>query len=140
MSCVPGEFAPTRLQLGNTAEHKVAADLAVRGLGVAWPTSHGHPFDLILIRPSSSLERVQVKHTRSDGSALKVRCDSRSEWVQYSYDPKMVDWIAVWDESTDCCYYLPIREANAHEVTLRLAEPLNGQRSGIRWAADYTDI
>ena len=130
----------TRLQLAATAEHKVAADLSARGLGVAWPTGHGHPFDLILVRQDSSLERVQVKHTRSNGRILKIRCDSRSEWVQYSYRPGMVEWIAVWDETTDACFYLPIQEANDHEVTLRLAEPLNRQQLGIRWAADYRSI
>lgn len=129
-----------RLQLATAAEHKVAADLATRGLGVAWPTGHGHPFDLILIRPNAALERIQVKHSRSDGRTLKVKCASTSDWVQYSYRPEMVEWIAVWDETSDRCYYLPIGEANERQVNLRLVDTRNGQRVGIRWTRDYTEI
>jgi hypothetical protein len=129
-----------QLQLAVTAEMKVATDLIERGLGIAWPSGHGHPFDLILIRPDASLERVQVKHARSDGRTLLVKCHSSSEWVYYSYDPEMVDWIAAWDETTDTCYYLPIEEATKSYATLRLDETQNGQKVGIRWAKDYTEI
>jgi hypothetical protein len=130
-----------RLQLAVTAEQKVAADLVSRGLGIAWPLGHSHPFDLILIRPhDASLERIQVKSARSDGRTLLVKCHSSSEWVYYSYGPEMVDWIAVWDETTDTCYYLPIEEATKSYATLRLVEPRNGQKIGIRWARDYTEI
>jgi hypothetical protein len=129
-----------RLQLGMTAELKVAADLSARGFGIAWPSGHGLPFDLILIRPNGALERVQIKSARSDGRKLLVKCHSSSEWAYYSYGPDMVDWIAVWDETADSCYYLPIDEAGKSYVTLRLDHPRNGQKVGIRWAQDYTEI
>lgn len=122
------------------AEHKVAADLAARGLGVAWPTGHGHPFDLILIRDEGTLERVQVKYTQSDGDTIKVKCASTSAWVQYSYTNEIVEWIAVWDETTDRCYYLPAEQANGRQVTLRLTAPQNRQVKGIRWARDFLAV
>jgi hypothetical protein len=130
-----------RLQLALIAEHKVAMDLMDRGYRVAWPAGHGQPFDLILIRPhDASLERIQVKHARSNGSVVKVKCHSSSEWVYYSYTPEMVEWIAAWDETTDTCYYVPIDEAGKSTVTLRLNETRNGQKARIRWAKDYTEI
>jgi hypothetical protein len=55
-------------------------------------------------------------------------------------EPEMVEWIAVWDETTDACYFLPIEEANTRQVTLRFTATRNGQKAGVRWAQDYTSI
>lgn len=130
----------TRLLRGSQAEHRVAFDLVRRGYGVAWPSSPGHPFDLVLIRPDHRLERVQVKCACSDGEVVAVKCASTSDWVQYSYSSDMVDWIAVWDETTDACYYLRADDAARREVRLRLTPPKNGQVEKVRWAADHRSI
>lgn len=129
-----------RQRRSTRAEHEVAADLVRRGLGVAWPTTPALPFDLVLIRPEFTMERVQVKYGRSDGAVLAVKCASTSDWVQYSYGPDMVDWIGVWDETTDTCFYLPVAEARRRDVRLRFTPPRNGQVKGVRWASDYRAI
>jgi hypothetical protein len=125
---------------GELGEAMVIADLVRRGFGVALPLGHSWPFDLVLIRPDGTLERVQVKYARSDGAVLPVKCASTSGWVQYSYHAGIVDWIAVWDSTTGDCFYLPIGEARHREVRLRLRPPRNGQRKGIRWADDYRNL
>src|SRR5262249_30112630 len=84
------------------------------------------------------LERVQCKYTESDGKQLDVRCASTSAWVRHTYTADEVDWIAVYDRTTDCCYYV-------HSTTwsglvrpkLRWAPAANGQRKGIRPAAEF---
>jgi hypothetical protein len=51
----------------------------------------------------------------------------------------MIDWIAVYDRTSDRCYYCPSTELGAgrSELSLRLTPARNGQRLGIRDASDY---
>jgi PD-(D/E)XK endonuclease len=128
---------------GDLAELKVAADLVERGYRVAIPFGEDVDFDLILIR-GTQLERVQVKYTRSNGRYVLVRTRSHSltngkvKQTKY-YTAETVDWIAVYDRTTDRCYYLPAAELGGGRsgYRLRLTEPLNCQRIGIRYARDY---
>jgi hypothetical protein len=130
---------------GDLAELKVAADLIERGYRIAIPFGEDCDFDLILCR-KGGLERVQVKYTESNGKFVLVRTRSHSltngkvRRTKY-YTSETIDWIAVYDKNTDHCYYVPASElgsgrANFH---LRLTEPLNCQRIGIRYASDYLD-
>jgi PD-(D/E)XK endonuclease len=130
---------------GDLAELKVAADLVARGYRIAIPFGEDNDFDLILIR-DGNLERVQVKYTRSNGKFVLVRTRSHSltngrvRQTNY-YTADTVNWIAVYDKSTDRCYYVPASELGSgrSEFRLRLTEPLNNQRIGIRYASDYLD-
>jgi PD-(D/E)XK endonuclease len=130
---------------GDLAELKVAADLVERGYRIAIPFGEDNNFDLILIR-EGRLERVQVKYTRSNGKFVLVRTRSHSltngkvrRTKHYTAD--MIEWIAVYDRTTDCCYYVPAAELGngRGDLRLRLTQPLNCQRIGIRYAADYLD-
>ena len=69
-------MAPLKAK-GDLAEMMVAADLMRRGHKVAIPYGEDWDYDLIVCR-DGSLERVQVKHTRSDGRVIEVRCRSHS--------------------------------------------------------------
>ena len=71
-----GLIAPTK-QKGDLAELKVAADLLSRGHRIAFPFGDDWDYDLILCR-GARLERVQVKHTRSNGRTMEVKCRSHS--------------------------------------------------------------
>jgi len=95
---------------GDLAELVVAADLLRRGHKIAIPYGEDCDFDLVLIR-GHRLERVQVKHVRSDGSVITVRCRSHSltngkiRRIK-RYTAETIDFIAVYDATTDCCYYV----------------------------------
>jgi len=126
-------------QKGELGEAMILADLRRKGYGVAIPFGHDLPFDLVLIRRDPwALERVQCKYTASDGRSIDVRCGSTSAWVRHTYDASEVDWLAVYDATTCCCYYL-------HSTTwgglarpkLRLTPSANSQRKGVRMAADH---
>ena len=54
---------------GDLAELAVALDLRRRGYGVAFPFGEASAYDLIIER-GDKLERVQVKHTASDGHVV----------------------------------------------------------------------
>jgi hypothetical protein len=57
------------------------------------------------------------------------------------YTATTVDWIAVYDRTTERCYYCPSRELGGgrNTLTLRLRPARNNQRLGIRDAEAYTD-
>jgi hypothetical protein len=130
---------------GDLAELKVAADLVERGYRVAIPFGEDVDFDLILIR-DGQLERVQVKYTESNGAFVLVRTRSHSltngkvKRTKH-YTSATVDWIAVYDKTTDRCYYVSASELGSGRsgFRLRLTEPLNCQKIGIRYASDYLD-
>ena len=100
---------------GDLAELKVAADLRARGYKIAFPYGEDWDYDLILCRPNGRLERVQVKHGLSDGQRLPVKCYSASltngrvKQTKH-YTARMIDWLAVWDRTTDTCFYVPASE------------------------------
>ncbi len=131
---------------GDLAELKVAADLVERGCSISFPFGEDCDYDLIADF-EGVLHRVQVKYTESDGRIVLVRCRSHSLTkgkVRHTkhYTAKTVDWIAVYDRTSDCCYYLPSSElgpAGRSEASLRLMPARNGQHIGIRFASDYTE-
>lgn len=138
-------MAPLK-QKGDLAELKVAADLIDRGCSLSFPYGEDCDYDLIADW-DGILHRIQVKYTESDGQIVLVRCRSHSltkgkvRQTKY-YTAETVDWIAVYDRTSDRCYYLPSTELGASGrtgATLRLTPARNGQRLDIRNAGDYTD-
>lgn len=122
----------------------IAVDLLRRGHKIAIPYEDCD-FDLVLIR-GNRLERVQVKHARSDGAVINVRCHSHSLTNGKIRRPKhytaeTIDLLAVYDATSDRCYYVPAKELGAGRSTLclRLMPARNGQRLGTRPAEDYLD-
>ena len=111
----------TRKSKGDLAELKVACDLIRRGYGIAIPYGEDSDFDLIVCR-EGILERVQVKHASIDETgSLVVKCRSHSltngkvRTVKH-YTSKTIDWIAIWDRTTDRCFYVPATELGAGKV------------------------
>ncbi len=132
-------------QKGDLAELKVATDLMERGCRLAIPFGEDSDYDLIADK-DGQLHRVQIKYTESDGAIIILRCRSHSLTKgkirqTKHYTSKTVDWIAVYDRTTDRCYYCPSSELGEgrSELSLRLIPARNGQRLGIRDASSYTD-
>lgn len=131
---------------GDLAELKVAADLVARGCELSIPFGEDSSYDLVADF-EGRLHRVQVKFTRSDGQVVRVGCRSHSLTngrVRRTkhYTVAMVDWIAVYDLTTDRCYYVPswiLGTEGRSGLHLRLAPTSNGQSLRIRWAKDYLD-
>jgi hypothetical protein len=124
----------------------IAADLVRRGYEIAIPYGEDWDFDLIVCR-AEKLERVQCKYTRSDGEVIVVRCQSHSLTngrvrARKHYTAATIDWLAVYDATTERCFYIPAAELGAgrHLMTLRLVRTRNNQRRGIHLAEDYLVI
>ncbi len=138
-------MAPLKAK-GDLAELRVAADLVSRGHKVAIPFGEDCDYDLVVDR-DGALERVQVKHTRSDGRVIVVRCRSASLTngrvrAVKKYTATTIDWLAVYDATTDRCFYVPAAELGdgCAELRLRLTPAANGQRTAIRLATDYLQL
>lgn len=140
-------MAPLK-QKGDHAELEVARDFVRRGYRIAIPYGEDWDFDLIFQRPGcDALERVQVKHARSGGSVVEVKCCSHSLTNgrirrTKRYTATTIDWLAVYDASTDRCFYVPAAELGEGRwtISLRFRETRNGQSVGIRYADDYVDL
>jgi hypothetical protein len=124
----------------------IAADLVRRGYRIAIPYGEDSDFDLIVCR-DEKLERVQCKYTQSQGEVIVVRCRTHSLTngrvrATKLYTAATIDWLAVYDASTDRCYYIPAAELGdgMNMMHLRLAPTRNNQVSGIRRAEDYLEI
>lgn len=137
-------MAPLKAK-GDLAELKVAADLAGRGCCISIPFGEDCDYDLIADY-EGRLHRVQVKYTRSDGRVITVRCFSQSLTngkvrAIKMYTPATIDWIAVYDGSTERCFYCPSRELGEgrRQISLRLSPTRNNQQTGIRDARAYID-
>ena len=137
-------MAPLKAK-GDLAELMVAADLRRHGHKIAIPYGEDWDFDLIVCR-DERLERVQVKYTESDGAVIAVRCGSHSLTngkVRQTkrYTARMIDWLAVYDRTSDRCYYLPASElADGRSILhLRLTPTLNCQKSRVRYAEDFLE-
>jgi PD-(D/E)XK endonuclease len=132
---------------GDLAELMVATDLMGRGYKIALPYGEDWDFDLILCRERGTLERVQVKYACSDGRVIDVRCHSQSLTngkvrAVKLYTAKTIDWLAVWDHTSDRCFYIPASElgSGVKRLCLRLTPALNGQQQGIRLAERYSNL
>ncbi|MCW2979678.1 MAG: uncharacterized protein JWO14_1405 [Solirubrobacterales bacterium] len=131
---------------GDRAELEVAADLVARGCELSIPFGEDSSYDLVADY-EGRLHRVQVKYAMSDGRVVIVRCRSHSLTKgkirrTKIYTAAMVDWIAVFDATTERCYYVPSWMLGAEGRStfyLRLASSLNGQSRLIRRAEDYVD-
>jgi PD-(D/E)XK endonuclease len=124
----------------------IAADLIRRGYKIAIPYGEDWDFDLIVCR-EERLERVQCKYSESNGIFITVRCCSQSLTngkvkATKRYTAATIDWLAVYDPTTDRCYYVSAAELGngMREMRLRLRPTLNNQRQLVRPAERYLEI
>jgi hypothetical protein len=128
---------------GDLAELMVAGDLLRRGHKIAIPYGEDCDFDLVLVR-GEHVDRVQVKYVESDGSVIPVRCGSHSLTNgrirrTKQYTAATIDLLAVYDNTSNRCYYIPATELGAGRsiLHLRLTPAKNGQLRGTRPAQKY---
>jgi PD-(D/E)XK endonuclease len=124
----------------------IAADLIRRGYKIAIPYGEDWDFDLIVCR-DERLERVQCKYTRSNGEFIVLRARSQSLTngrvrAVKLYTASMIEWLAVYDATSDRCYYVPASELGdgMNTMHLRLVAARNNQSRRVRPAGAYLEI
>ena len=124
---------------GDLGEVMVLADALRRGYKAAIPVGEDWRYDLIVLR-KGRLERVQCKYVKSNGDVVRVACLSANSHAQKSYTSKEIDWIAVYDETSDKCYYIPssmLGDDGRTTISLRISPTKNRQKAGLVWAKDF---
>lgn len=112
----------------------------------AIPYGEDWDFDLIVYL-TGRFARVQVKHAASGNGVIVVKCSSHSLTNgkirrTKRYTTETVDRIAVYDSTTDGCFYIPAEELGSGKsmLHLRLGPTRNGQLAGTRMAEDYREL
>lgn len=132
---------PVTQRKGDLGEAMIIAEVTRRGYRVALPISEDCPFDIIVLR-EGRLERVQCKYTESNGRTVVLKCRSTNNWNNRKYTADELDWLAVYDKTSNRCFFLPASLLGKGRATinLRLSAPRNGQKKRTRLASDYTDF
>lgn len=123
---------------GDLGEAMTIAEAMKRGYKVAIPVGEDWRYDLIVLR-NGSLDRVQCKYTESNGEVISVKCRSTNGHSTIKYSSQDIDWLVVYDKTTDRCYFIPsVFLGNGRaEITLRVVPGKNGQTKGVNLASDF---
>lgn len=135
---------------GDLGKSIVIADLISKGFAVSVPFHEDSRYDLI-IDNGNRLLRVQVKTVHSDGKIVKFSVRTVRKWRrvdgsragnEHRYTSKDIDLIAVCDINGRNVYYVGACELGngMTDLTLRISNPENFQRKGVRLASDYVDV
>lgn len=128
---------------GDLGQAMIMADCYRRGYKVAMPVGEDWPYDLIVLR-NGILERVQCKYTESKDNVATAKCRSTNNWIDHRYTAATIDWLAVYDKTTDQCFYIPatLLGNGKTEISLRLAPPKvrKGQIKGITFADQFKNF
>jgi hypothetical protein len=123
---------------GDISELAVITQLAKRGYNVLIPFGDSSRYDVVIER-DGSFERVQVKTgTLKNGAVCFRTCSSAARGGE-KHKPYVgdVDFFGVYCPQTDKCYLVPISDVGTSGTHLRVGEPGNAQRKGVRWARAY---
>jgi hypothetical protein len=123
-------------ETGNATEAAVLNAFVERGFDVLLPFGGGHAFDLV-VHVDGRFLRVQCKTARQRGGCLAFNSRTTDHGRgRLPYDG-LADLFGVFAASTSGVYLVPVRAASTYISHLRTEAPLNGQRRGVRFAADY---
>lgn len=122
---------------GDAAEIMAHAAFVMAGFIVSKPSTEHSAYDLI-VDDGTALAKVQVKWARVEGDFLRLWTSTVDRRANRSYAAHDCDFFAAYSGELGTLYLLPYEVVGSRKaVQLRLNEPRNGQRVGIRWAKDY---
>lgn len=131
---------------GDLGVARTLPDLLEHGIRACLPLSEHLPFDLIAVMPDfTTLRRVQVKYRGMERGAVELEFksnyyDSKRIYSKY-VDLGELDVYAIYNPQADHVYYLRIDEIppDMRSITLRVEPPKNGQKVGVKLAANYVN-
>ena len=129
-------------QIGEISRTQIIAALTLQGKTILLPLSDNQRYDLV-IDDRGTFRRVQCKTGRLiRGAILFNPCsiDSRSKQggcIRKGYSENEIDFFGVYCPDNHQCYLVPVAETAVTGCSLRIDTPRNGQKTRIRWAADY---
>jgi hypothetical protein len=115
----------------------VLAALARRGFHVLVPFGEGQPYDLVIDLGSPAFLRIQCKTAWPVGGCMVFNCRTTDHGRGPQSYRGRADVFGVYFPPNQAVYLVPLDAVAEFEGRLRLKSPLNNQKQGIRFAADY---
>ena len=127
------------VDVGQRTEGAILHELIRRGYAVLVPWGVNQRYDLVLDL-GHRFVRAQCKTGRLRNgvvmfSTQSIQCNTRRTVIR-SYRGE-ADLFLVYCSDTGRVYSVPVEEATAGCMYLRVEPTLNGQQQGINWASDY---
>ena len=129
-------------RLGNLGELKALAKFAEYSIPVYIPYGDTERIDLIADF-NGKLNKIQVKSTDKSANGVFefcLRTTTKNTQISQSkyYTSDQVDYFVFYTKENDEVYIVSYEDCATTSVKLRLVPPANGQKTGIKMAADYT--
>ena len=123
---------------GDLGQAMIMADALKKGYKVALPLGEDWRYDLILLKDGKLL-RIQCKYVESANGVIKVRCETHDGRSYYKYKQTDLDYIAVYDKTSDRCYYVNCSYLGngRGSLNLRTHKAKNGQKKKTFNAEDF---
>jgi prevent-host-death family protein len=126
---------------GAVSEAAITLAAIQAGLEVYRPASEHARADLIFVA-GDRFFRIQCKTIHYRGAVMVVNLVSNwhspGGYVRRAYSADEVDFVAAHDPDSGMNLLLPIGLVEGmNAISLRVSEPLNGQRAGLHYAAEY---
>lgn len=122
---------------GDIAEAAVLHALTAAGLLVLTPFGRFGPYDLVAETAPGRFVRIQVKSGRFRNNCIEFNCCGTDHGRGRGSYVGLADVFAVHVRATGEQFVVPVDEACTSKMYLRLTEPANNQRAGVRFARDY---
>lgn len=122
---------------GDIAEAALLHSLTAGGLLVLTPFGRFGPYDLVAETAPGTFVRVQVKSGRLRAGCVEFNCRGTDHGRGTGSYAGRADVFGVHVHATGEQYIVPVSEARAAKMYLRVAPAANNQRAGVRLARDY---
>lgn len=131
-----GRLMDTRTA-GDVAEAAVLHALTAAGLVVLTPFGRFGPYDLVVETAPGTFVRVQVKSGRIRNGCVEFNCCGTDHGRGVGSYAGRADVFAVHVHATGEQFVVPVAQARATRMYLRLTPPANNQVRGVRFARDH---
>lgn len=123
--------------IGDVAEAAVLHALTAAGLPVLVPFGRFGPYDLVADVPDGFV-RIQVKSGRLRSGCVEFNCRSTDHGRGPASYAGRADVFGVHVAALGAQFVVPVADARASKMYLRVTPPANNQQRGVRLAADHT--
>jgi hypothetical protein len=124
-------------QIANESELRFASEFVRKGWSVFLPYGEDSPIDLLIYK-DKQFKRIQVKSTKPKNGVLSCSLRSTNNWQNKKYFKNDIDFFAIYDYENKKGYLVSIEKVEGmSEIKIRLSEPKNNQKKGIRLAKEY---
>lgn len=123
---------------------KVISDLVCKGHIPCLPFSEHQPYDLVVVRNSGIISKLQVKYaTLKENGIINVKF--QTSWTDKhgthmkKYLKADFDFYAIYCPEKEIVLYVPNDGANSPKV-IRFDKACNNQNKKVRWASSYFNL